>query len=107
MLGMRTWVQAVSIGVALWCGPHLEAFQSAGVAKVAIVPRERPRAAPEAEPLLRIDSSLVLIPVHVTNSIGASVTGLPRDGFHVFEDGVEQMVSSFYTDDAPVSIGFL
>jgi len=35
---------------------------------MAIVPRERPRPAPEAEPLLRADSSLVLVPVHVTNA---------------------------------------
>jgi Ca-activated chloride channel homolog len=109
MLGMRTWVQAVCIGAALWFGPDLTAFPSADAADpvVAIVPRERPRPAPEAEPLLRIDSSLVLVPVHVTNAIGASVTGLSRDTFHVFEDRVEQTVSSFYTDDAPVSIGFL
>jgi Ca-activated chloride channel family protein len=85
------------------------AFQSADISDpaVAIIPRERPRPAPEAEPLLRIDSSLVLVPVHVTNSIGASVTGLPREAFHIFEDQTEQTISSFYTDDAPVSIGFL
>ena len=39
--------------------------------------------------------------------IGASVTGLDRGVFHIFEDHVEQTVSSFYTDDAPVSVGFL
>jgi len=102
----------VSLGAVLWCGPHLAAFPSADAADpadpvVAIVPREGLRIPPEPPPLLRIDSSLVLIPVHVTNAVGASVTGLRRDGFHIFEDRVEQTVSTFYTDDAPVSIGFL
>ena len=110
MLRMRSSVLAVSIGAALWCGPGLAALQLTDAADplVEIVPRERPRAsATDAEPLLRIDSSLVLVPAHVTNTLGASVTGLSRDTFHVFEDRVEQTISSFYTDDAPVSIGFL
>jgi len=106
---MRSWVQALSIGAAFWCGPYVAGFQSADVSDpaVAIIPRERPRPVAEAEPLLRIDSSLVLVPVHVTNPIGASVTGLPQMTFHLFEDHTEQTISSFYTDDAPVSIGFL
>jgi Ca-activated chloride channel family protein len=58
-------------------------------------------------PMLRIDSSLVLIPVHVTTATGASVTGLTRDSFRVSEDHVEQTISSFLLEDAPVSIGFL
>ena len=109
MLGMQCWVQAVSIGAALCCAPYLSAFQSldASDPTVAIIPRERPRPAAETEPLLRIDSSLVLVPVHVMNSLGASVTGLQRDTFRLFEDQTEQAISSFYTDDAPVSIGFL
>ena len=57
-----------------WSGrvvrPPSRRVQPADVADpiVAIVPRERPRPAPEAEPLLRVDSSLVLVPVHVTNA---------------------------------------
>ena len=110
MLGMRSWVLAVSFGAALCCGPLVCAFQlSADRADptVAIAPRMRPQPSAETQPLLRIDSSLVLIPVHVTNSLGASVDGLSRDNFRILEDRVEQTISSFVTEDAPVSIGFL
>jgi len=35
------------------------------------------------------------------------VTTLPRDSFRVLEDGVEQSITSFSQDDAPVSMGLL
>ncbi len=56
---------------------------------------------------LRVDVPLVLIPVHVTTRLGASVPGLDRNSFRVFEDNVEQRIASFANDDAPVSIGLL
>lgn len=61
--------------------------------------------APEAR--LRVDSALALIPVHVTRDDGASVTNLAKGNFQIFEDGVEQKITHFSTDDAPVSIGLL
>ena len=66
---------------------------------VSIAPREKPRPASGAKPLLRIDSSLVLVPAHVTNSLGASVTGL--DTLYVADDssqanggGIQKWVSN-------------
>lgn len=56
---------------------------------------------------LRIDVPLVLIPVHVTSPIGVSITGLKKESFRLFEDGVEQKVVTFANEDAPVSIGVL
>jgi len=75
------------------------------------VPRVKPEAplprgnAPVAE--LRVDSSLVEIPVHVSLRDGSSVTGLGKDNFRVFEDGVEQKINYFSQDDAPLSVGLL
>ena len=60
---------------------------------------------PEAR--LRVDSALAQIPVHVTTVDGASVTNLMRENFKIFEDGVEQQITHFSKDDAPVSIGLL
>lgn len=76
-----------------------------------IVPRivQRARHAtitkPETRPVadLRIDVPLVLIPVHVTTPLGASVTTLHRNNFHLFENGVEQNITQFARDDAPIS----
>jgi VWFA-related protein len=87
--------------------PSATAFQRAD-GPVAVAVRPRPAAAAaEPAPLLRIDSSLVLVPVHVTNAAGGTVTGLPRDSFRLLEDDSEQAISCFFTEDAPVSVGLL
>jgi Ca-activated chloride channel homolog len=70
-----------------------------------IPPRLRPEAAPVAD--LRVDVPLALIPVHVTTEFGASVTTLKQENFRVFEDGVEQKIANFSSEDAPLSIGLL
>jgi len=56
---------------------------------------------------MRVDSELALIPVHVTTADGTTVTNLARGDFKIFEDGVEQKITSFSKDDAPVSIGLV
>ena len=56
---------------------------------------------------LRVDVPLILIPVHVTTPLGTSVTDLRQENFRVFEDGVEQPVTNFAKEDAPVSIGMV
>ncbi|MDP8990301.1 MAG: VWA domain-containing protein [Acidobacteriota bacterium] len=71
----------------------------------------RPPASPATGDTLRVnirvDSALVLIPAHVTTSGGTSVTDLKRDNFQVSEDNVEQKITYFAKDDAPISIGVL
>jgi len=57
--------------------------------------------------VLRVNSSLVLIPVHVTTASGASVTNLSKEDFALFEDGIPQTITHFSQDDAPVSVGVL
>lgn len=74
-----------------------------------------PRLGPNALPLsievphshLRVDSNLVLIPVHVTTQAGTSVTNLTAEHFRLFEDNAEQKITHFAKDDAPISIGLL
>ena len=60
-----------------------------------------------AQSLIRVDSSLVIVPAHVTTSIGASVTDLTKEQFRLFEDNVEQKIAYFAKDDAPVSVGIV
>jgi Ca-activated chloride channel family protein len=71
---------------------------------IEMIPQSAPKA---ATPVMRVDSSLVLIPVHVTTTGGASVTGLRKENFELFEDGVKQTITHFAQDDAPVSAGVL
>ncbi len=58
---------------------------------------------PEAK--IRVDTTLVLIPVTVTDPLNRFVLGLRKEDFHVFEDKVEQGIAHFSGEDAPVSIG--
>ena len=66
-----------------------------------------PSAGPTTPATLRVDSSLVLIPVHVTAATGAPIMGLKREDFALFQDGVRQTITHFTQDDAPVSAGLL
>jgi Ca-activated chloride channel homolog len=78
---------------------------------VSAVPRTNlvPTPTRENRPIadLRVDVPLVEIPVHVTTPLGASVTNLKKENFRVFEDGVEQEITHFTMDDAPLSIGLV
>jgi Ca-activated chloride channel homolog len=71
---------------------------------------QAPRAVPAKgfpEVHLRVDTSLVLVPVHATSKIGTSITDLTEANFRVFEDGVEQKVAYFSKQDAPLSVGLV
>mgnify|MGYP002402071597 CR=1 FL=1 len=67
----------------------------------------QPPSRPDAGMNIRVNSTLVLIPVTVTDSLSRFVLGLDRQDFRVFEDGVEQKVKQFAGEDAPLSIGLL
>jgi len=83
--------------------------QGPETAKIAVEPRTRPAApvaqAPRSD--IRVDTTVVLIPVHVTDPLNSTVTGLEKDNFRVLESGVEQEIVSFTSEDAPVSIGIV
>ena len=75
--------------------------------KVEITPRAKRTEAPPDVPRgnIRVESTLVLIPVTVTDPLNRFVTGLDRENFRVFEDKSEQKVTHFASEDAPLSVG--
>jgi Ca-activated chloride channel homolog len=77
--------------------------------KVEIQPRPKAPAAGETLPRsnIRVDTNLVIIPVTVTDPLNRPVTGLEREHFRVFEDKVEQSITQFAADDAPIAIGLV
>lgn len=102
----------------LGSSPHPAlSFQSASSDSPLIEPRIRPEqrlkispempqaALPPAN--LRAETSMVLVPAHVTNATGAPVSDLRKEDFRVFEDGVEQTITDFALEDTPASVGFL
>ena len=58
-------------------------------------------------PTIRTDVNLVMVPVTVTDRRGATVNGLDRTNFSVFEDRVPQSIVSFSAEDAPSSVGLI
>lgn len=62
---------------------------------------------PTASANLKVDTTMVLVPVTVTDATDHPVTDLTPGAFRVFEDNVEQRVVSFQQEDGPVSVGFI
>lgn len=82
---------------------------SADSPKVTIDPRAKPTA-PEAKGPrtdIRVDTTVVLINVTVTDPLNRFVTGLEKESFKLFEDKVEQTINHFGSEDAPLSIGLV
>jgi VWFA-related protein len=77
--------------------------------KVEIVPRAKRTETKQDIPRgdIRVQSTLVLIPVTVTDPLNRFVTGLDRENFRLFEDKSEQKVTHFASEDAPLSIGLV
>ena len=74
-------------------------------------PEPRIRPAPElaqgSSKPIQLDVSLVLINMTVTDPYDRLVTGLEKENFRVFEDGREQEVTTFSSEDVPISIGVI
>jgi Ca-activated chloride channel homolog len=56
---------------------------------------------------VNVDVQLVELPVSVLDKDGHPVSGLQKDDFQVFEDGVLQEISLFKHEDVPVSVGLV
>src|ERR1700685_1175799 len=88
------------------------AIVSAFGQQISIEPRSQPTVQPKHEttrddsrhPRLRIDTTLVLVPVEVSDGLNRPVSGLEKENFHVFDDKVEQKITAFAMEDEPIAI---
>ncbi len=64
-------------------------------------------ALPQDTTAFRADTTLVLVPVSVTDPSNRYVLGLEKQDFHLSEDGVPQTITHFSSEEAPLSIGLL
>jgi Ca-activated chloride channel family protein len=62
---------------------------------------------PSAPPLFRVGVETVFVKVSVTDPLNRYVTGLEKEHFKVYEDKVEQAVSHFHQQSAPISVGLI
>src|SRR5262245_21528013 len=103
---LSSYPKAISIGAILGT-----LVLGALAQQVEIAPRKGPEkkeeSASSSKANIRVDSTLVLIPVTVTDPMNRFVTGLEKENFKVFEDKQEQQVTAFSSEDVPLSIGVL
>jgi Ca-activated chloride channel homolog len=57
--------------------------------------------------VVRVDSSLVTVPVTVLDRDGRYVPGLRKEDFRIFEDGTEQEVANFATVEQPFTVALI
>jgi Ca-activated chloride channel family protein len=58
-------------------------------------------------PVIKMTVGLVVLHATTENRKGVSVSGLEKDDFQVFEDGVAQRIESFSHEDIPVTVGLV
>jgi len=99
----------ISAILLFWAALGWAADPVPGDSKVKLEPRSKPSSAannivsPRAN--IRVESTLVLIPVTVTDPFNRFVTGLDKENFKLLEDKKEQEILSFTSEDAPLSVG--
>ena len=84
----------ICLGSAIWGQANLE---------VRTKPVEKTEPRPRSS--IRVDSTLVLIPVTVTDPLNRFVTGLEKENFKLTEDKLPQDITQFSSEDAPLSVG--
>jgi VWFA-related protein len=57
--------------------------------------------------VVRVETTLISIPVSVMDRDGKYIPNLTKDDFHVWEDGVEQRVAYFASTDKPFTVALL
>jgi Ca-activated chloride channel homolog len=56
---------------------------------------------------IRVDVNLVLVPMTVTDPMNRLVTGLEKENFAIYDNNSLQVIKSFSTEDAPLTIGII
>lgn len=70
--------------------------------------QERPREeVQDQQESIRIGTSLVTVPVIVTDPYGRLVRGLSRTDFAIREDGISQRIENFSAEEAPFDVALL
>lgn len=64
-------------------------------------------ALPADEDVIKVDSTLVNIPVSIYDKNGLYISGIREAEFKIFEDGKEQEIAYFGTSDEPITVALL
>jgi len=73
----------------------------------ALVESPEPPAPPAPQRQVQAGTAQIQVAVEVTDPMNRFATGLGRESFRIFEDGVEQQVSQLSSDEVPISLGIV
>jgi Ca-activated chloride channel family protein len=97
----------VSAGAFLFVAMLVSPAYGGDEPRVLLEPRGTAASLALSHATIRVDTSLVLIPVTVTDPKNRAVVGLDRETFRVFDGKTEQQVTHFSQDDAPLTVGIV
>jgi len=79
-----------------------------GIVCISHVPGGAQSAATgDGQAVFRVGVENVYVPIAVSDSLGRYVTGLKKEHFRIFEDRVEQTITHFSQEEAPISVGII
>lgn len=74
----------------------------------AVSQKKSPTGKPQVDPYtIKVSVDMVVLSATVRNHKGAPVSGLDKDDFQVYEDGVQQQIKYFSHEDIPVTVGLV
>jgi Ca-activated chloride channel family protein len=103
-------VRSISLGILLWMVPLsllVPPAQAQGVPAGPVAPQPSNQQNVPKGKTIKTETDLTLVGASVTDPLGRIVTGLERQDFRVFENGTEQEIVYFASEDVPVSIGVI
>jgi Ca-activated chloride channel family protein len=92
-----------AVGLAMWSAATI-------AGQVHVEPRPKPAPPKKDAPgpaNIRVDTTLILVPVSVNDPLNRPVSGLEKENFRLFEDKVAQSITQFAMDDEPVAVGLV
>jgi len=75
--------------------------------EVHITPRLESSSQSDHQPAIKVNASLVLVPVTITDDMNRVVTGLDQANFEILENKQRQEIKHFSNQDEPVSLGII
>src|ERR1041385_2809195 len=87
---------------------YTASYAQSNLDDVHITPRATaPATGGVHEAAIRVNASMVLVPVTITDGMNRVVTGLEQANFEVLENKQRQEIKHFSNQDEPVSLGII
>ncbi len=108
-LGLRLRsILGVAIGTIGLLSPLAFRAQQVSIAPQGKVRPQQPRRDESPQPDIRVDTTVVLVPVSVNDkALGRPVSGLEKENFRVFDDKVQQTITNFSMEDEEIAVGLV